>query len=66
MRDGEGVYIGDHECVHWLGAAKYGERVCCGGKKYKFGFAQCAVKGVVVAEPDCSTTGCDILERRDV
>jgi len=57
MRDNDGIFVGVHICRHWQGVTRYGERECCGGKKYKIAYCNCDIRGEVWAEKFCHA-GC--------
>jgi hypothetical protein len=57
MRNEEGVFIGEHRCLHWKGVDRYAEKECCGGRMLKIAYVRCVVKGVVDSAI-CSRSAC--------
>jgi hypothetical protein len=53
MRDENGTFIGNTDCMYWNGVAKIEERTCCGGRITKCAFVNCEVLGEVSANSKC-------------
>ena len=62
MRDEEGIYIGVHDCRHYLGVDRYEMKECCGGKLVKISFIKCALMTIIEAEKYCSSTACNKMD----
>jgi len=63
MRDEQGTYIGHHLCSHYRGVEGYQVVECCGGRQVRKASVRCAQVGVIMAEPQCSSSGCSIYRR---
>lgn len=53
MRDENGVYIGNTECIHWQCVERLVTGTCCGGRTFQRAFIKCSERGVVQADPGC-------------
>ena len=53
MRDADGTYLGKTECPNHRGVVRIEDRECCGGRKSKFAYIQCAKRGTVLAHTVC-------------
>ena len=54
VRDKDGIYTGDHHCVHWQGVGKISDAECCGGRKIRIATAKCDLMGEVSADAKCN------------
>lgn len=63
MRDDEGTYIGHHLCSHYCGIERYEVVECCGGRQVQKAYVRCAERGVIIAEPLCSPSSCNIYRK---
>ena len=59
MRDKDGTYAGHHLCSHYGGVHEYRMVECCGGRMVRRATVRCELKGIIAAEPHCSSSGCD-------
>lgn len=56
MKDQNGVFVGNECCHHLQGVDRIEERECCGGRKMKYAYVNCAKKGAVLAHIVCVST----------
>lgn len=54
MRDGEGIYTGNHKCSSYGGISTYKEKTCCGGRVMVVAMSVCTEKGIVESEMNCN------------
>lgn len=57
MRDENGLFLGNEDCLHLQGIDRVETRTCCGGRVKKYAYVKCGKRGVVLAETVC-VSGC--------
>ena len=63
MRDEEGIFIGEHRCLFWMGVDRYVMKECCGGRQIKCAYIKCSKKGVVDSNL-CTRSVCEVRKEQ--
>lgn len=66
MRDENGTFIGNTDCIHWNGVAKVETKTCCGGRVTRCAKVNCVVKGEVFADFSCFSACSEIKLKKGV